>query len=173
VSFPAAPPPPPKPEPQAEADPFADPFENGGYDVAEEPAASAPPPPPPPPSRPSGTRFDAAAAATVERKSAGPARELKIVPALKWFGIGALIAAIAAWEFVSPTDPDAPGRKRGLRALFVLANMIHPRGAFLVAMALALFFIVVGVLILFGKAKDDDYEHEQQKDAWPASRTRR
>jgi hypothetical protein len=171
VSFPTAAPREPDPEPQPAADPFADPFDNAAYDVADEPAASPPPPPPPPPP-PSATPH-ATGAAAADEDSGGSRRPLKIVPALKWLGIGAVLAVIAAWELASPTDPDAPGRKRGLRALFVFANMIHPRGAFFAGAALALFFLVVGVLILFGKAKDDDYEHEQQQDAWPASRGRR
>jgi hypothetical protein len=31
----------------------------------------------------------------------------------------------------------------------------------------------VGLMILFGKTKDDDYEHAQSQDKWPASRGRR
>ena len=47
------------------------------------------------------------------------------------------------------------------------ARRLPPRGRF------AAFMLVVGVLILLGKAKDDDSEHEKNKDQWPASRGKR
>ena len=172
----SAPPPPPPapPPPPVERNPLDD-----EYALAEEPIE-----PPKSYARPAGA---AAASSTVmqagrspvvvtredDDEGGGGGRELNIGGALKWFGIGAVAAALAVWEFSSPTDPEARGRRRGLRALLVLANHIHPRGAFFLLAAFAAFMLVVGVLILLGKAKDDDSEHEKNKDQWPASRGKR
>ena len=161
----AAPPPPPPPPPVPEGNPFDDP-----YTVAEEPI-DAPPYIPPRSAAAATSTVTRPAVATAGADAAGGAGlKLHVGPSLRWFGIGAVSAALAAWEWASPTDPDAPGRRRGIRAILVLANHIHPRGAFFVLAAFAALMIGVGVLILLGKAKDDDAEHEKNKDKWPASR---
>lgn len=169
LAIPAKPPAEPTPQLEPETDPFGD-----SYDVADQsvqqaanysnapttisaaPTAAAPP----------------RAIASTDAEDAGK-RQLHVVPALKWIGIGVLVGGFALWELSDPTDPDAPGRKRGIRAILVLANNIHPLGSFFILAAFAAFMLVVGVLVLFGKAKDDDYEHEKQQGQWPASRGRR
>jgi hypothetical protein len=160
---------------EAEPDAFDDP-----YDVADEPVQQASTYAP---AQAPTTTMTAPAATSASRSTAstsvssgaddggGAKRELHVVPALKWIGIGVLVGAFALWELSSPTDPDAPARR--LKAVLALANKIHPMGSFFVLAAFAAFMLVIGVLILFGKAKDDDYEHEKQKGQWPASRGRR
>ena len=51
-------------------------------------------------------------------------------------------------------------------------NYLLNGGAIILGL-LAAFFLVVGVLILLGKAKDDDYEQGQNQGAWPKPRGKR
>ena len=158
-------------------EPEEDIFDMADHGSGEEDAPLAPPPysagaaavAAPPPYTPAVA--SAGAGASAKADSSG-GRELKWAPASKWLGIGALAVVLALWELSSPTDPDAI-RVRKWQLLFVLANKIHPMGAFFLLAAFAAFMIVVGVLILLGKAKDSDYEHEQQQGKWPSSRGRR
>ena len=162
----AAPPPP--PPPPVERNPLDD-----EYAIAEDPIEPPPSYARPAAAAPTVMRANPSAAKAGDDEGGGSGRQFNISGSLKWFGIGAVAAALAVWEFSSPTDPEARGRKRGLRALLVLANHMHPRGAFFLLAAFAAFMLVVGVLILLGKAKDDDSEHEKNKDQWPASRGKR
>jgi hypothetical protein len=175
----AKPPPPPPPPPPPEEDAFGD-----SYDVADEPVQAAPSYTNAPttamsaaPTTASAPRGAAASAGAAYEEGGGgrggSGRELKWVPALKWMGIGAISLFFALWELASPTDPDAPGRKRGIRAIMVLANKIHPQGAVFVFGGFAAFMIIVGLLVLLGKVKDSDHEHEEQQGKWPASRGKR
>jgi hypothetical protein len=113
-----------------------------------------------------GTKFAPAAATN----DAPPKRELKWAPALKWLGIGAALAAWAVFEFISPDDHI---RGRGLRIIVGLANNIIPHGGAILLGLIAGFFLVMGVLILLGKAKDSDHEQKQKENAWPGSRGRK
>src|SRR5688500_10718781 len=122
LSIPAKPPAPPAAVKAAapEPNPFDDP-----YSVAEEPM-QAPPSYAPAPALATAAPAPAFRSAAVApglgaESSDGPGRQLHIVPSLKWLAIGAVVGALAVWEFSSPTDPDAPGRRRGIRAILVLA----------------------------------------------------
>ena len=166
-----APVPVPAPQPELEEDTY----DVAAGDVAagtsaQEDAMVAPPPPPPLPA--SSPRRAPISAATAQSESSAGARQLHWAPASKWLAIGVLVGALAIWELSSPTDPDST-TVRKWKLLIVLANRIHPLGGFFLLGAFALFMLVVGVLILLGKAKDSDYEHEQQQDKWPSSRGRR
>ena len=166
----ARPKPKPVPAPPPEDDAFGD-----AYDVAEEPVQAAPTYSPAPTTTMSAVAPAAmpARGATTAPADAGGGRTLNWVPALKWMGIGAISLLFALWELASPTDPDATGRVRGIRAIMVMANKVHPKGALVVFGGFAAFMFVVGVLVLLGKVKDSDHEHEMEQGKWPASRGKR
>jgi hypothetical protein len=113
-----------------------------------------------------GTKFSPAAAPT----EAVTKKPLKWAPALKWLGIGVALLAWSVFEFITP-DEQIHGR--GLRIIVGLANNVIPNGGAILLGLLAAFFLVMGVLILLGKAKDSDYEQKQQENAWPGARGRR
>ena len=141
------------------------------YDVGDDAPVAAPaytpaPTTPAPAPAAKGTAFSKV---VVERDDAAPKRELKWGAALKWYGMGMLFLAWAFWELSSPTESG----RRGIRAVLMIVNMLHPMGGFFLLLALALFFLVVGTLILLGKAKDADYEHEQKQNEWVSSRGKR
>jgi len=163
------------PEPEEDTYDIAGPSSEPSADADDMPVAAPPPYAPsaattPPPYKPGASAAAAAVASSPASESGG--RELRWAPARKWLGIGVLIGALAIWEFAEPTDPDSL-TVRKWKLLLVIANKVHPHGGFFLLAAFAAFMLVVGVLILLGKAKDSDYEHEQEKDTWPASRARR
>jgi hypothetical protein len=162
------------PEPELAEDTY-DVADSSG--AAEEDAPLAPPPyagaavAAPPPYTPAAAVAGKAAVATADDSGA---RELKWAPALKWFGIGALLAVWSVWELSSPTDPEEVTHRRGIRMLVAFVNMIFgPKGGVFMLGGGALAFFVIGFLILIGKAKDSDYEHAKEQDKWPSSRGRR
>lgn len=159
----------PSPQPRAQVEtkpaPALEDDDDGAYDDIVEPApiaASAYTPAPTAAAaaagatRASGTRFVPPAAGAKPLVEKPP---LKWLPALKWAAFGVLLAVWSVWEFSSPTDPEEPGRKRGVRAIVVLVNQIFgPRGGAILLAAGALFFFVTAVLVLIGKVRDDDSE---------------
>jgi hypothetical protein len=121
-----------------------------------------------PGARATGTKFAPAA------PDAPGKPPLKWAPALRWYGLGVAVAAWAMFEFSSPLDPNQDGRIRKFRLPIMLVNMIlGPMGGGIVLSLGAVALFVVGTLILLGKAKDSDYEHEQAQGAWPKSRGRK
>ena len=152
LKLPSAPPPPPA--------------EDEIYDVGGDQAAEAPAYSPPPTTTTAPAR---APKVIVERPDDSPKKQLKWAAAAKWYIAAFICAAWALWEL---SDPTVSGR-RGIRAVLMLVNMLHPMGGFFLLAAGAAFFGIVGTLILLGKARDSDYEHEQEKDKWVSSRGRR
>ena len=162
MQVPAQPPQAPEPE-----------LEDDLYDMAADEKPITPPAYTPatavaaaPPSR--APAFNAPAA------SAPAGRQLHWAAAWKWLLFAGLFGAWAVSEFVSPTDPAFTGRVRKWRIVIMFLNSMFGMYAGAIFLCLlAGFFLVVGCLILLGKAKDSDYEHEQQQSQWPASRGRR
>jgi hypothetical protein len=167
----------PRPTPKPVA--VADPGDSSGFSGSSQHGEVEEVVAPPPLSRSNGAAASKAVTPEAVTKAINPKAAassserppLKWAPALKWLGIGVVIGIWAIYEFAQPED--LSGRKRGLRIIVALANAVIPHGGAILLSLLAGFFLVMGVLILLGKAKDDDYEHEQNEGAWPKSRGRR
>ena len=152
--------------------PVAMPGVDYGDDVVEEvvaPPAYSPTPEPAaaPTGRATGTKFTPKVETETSEKP-----PLKWAAAWQYFAVGVAVLGLAFWELADPTDPNAT-RVRKWNLPIYLANKMHPMAGFFILLAFAGVSLVLGYLVLIGKAKDADYEHAQAQAAWPSSRGRR